>query len=95
MIITISILRHLTTLIYHCAIMKSLVFCDVQIFSCPTNKNVTRVHCATTLETGTSGALMTFGTIHRRLEASCAEITFNTMNFRTESPPSDPAPPRP
>jgi hypothetical protein len=71
------------------------VFCDVQIFSCPTNENVTRVHCATTLETGTSGALMTFGAIHRRLEASCAEITFNTMNFRTESPPYDPAPPRP
>jgi hypothetical protein len=78
------------------------VLCDLQIFSCPTNEDVTRVRCTVmrvrwtvTLETGTSGALMTFGAIHHCLEASCAEVTFGTIYLRAESPPSDPTLPRP
>jgi hypothetical protein len=60
-----------------------------------TNGDVTRVHCATTLETGTSDALTTLGTIHRCLESSCVEVTFSTIYLRAESPPSDPALPWP
>jgi hypothetical protein len=55
------------------------VLCDLQIFLCPTNGDVTRVHYATTLETGTSSALMAFGAICRLLEASCAEVTFGVI----------------
>jgi hypothetical protein len=44
--------------------------------------------CATTLESETSGVLMTLGAIHRRLEASCAEVTFDAIR-RADSPPSD------
>jgi hypothetical protein len=62
---------------------------------CPTNVDVTCVQCAATLETGTSSALMTFGAIHHRLEASCAEVTFDVIYLHAESPPSDPATPQP
>jgi hypothetical protein len=71
------------------------VLCDLQIFLCPTNGDVTCVHCIVMLETRTFGALMTFGAIHRRLEASCAEVTLGAIYLRTESPPFDPPPPRP
>jgi hypothetical protein len=55
------------------------ILCDLQIFLCPTNGDVTRVHYATTLEIGTSSALMAFGAICRLLEASCAEVTFGVI----------------
>jgi hypothetical protein len=68
------------------------VLCDLQIFLCPTNEDVTRVPCATTLETETSDVLMTFSAIRHRLEASCAEVTFGAIRH-VESPPSDLASP--
>jgi hypothetical protein len=71
------------------------VFCDLQIFSCPTNGDVTCVHYTATPETGTSNALMTFGTIHHCLEASCAGVDFGVIYHRAESPPSDLVPPDP
>jgi hypothetical protein len=54
---------------------------------------MTRVHYAATLETGTSGALLTFGAINRHFEASCVEVTFAPSYLHAESPPSDLAPP--
>jgi hypothetical protein len=71
-----------------------IVLCDLQILLFPINRDVTRVHYATTLETGTSDALMTFGAIHRCLEASSVEVTFGVIYLRRH-PSSDPAPPRP
>jgi hypothetical protein len=71
------------------------ILCDLQIFLCPTNGDVTCVHCTATPETGTSVALMTFDAIHHCLEASCAEVTFGAIYLRAESPPFDLAPPRP
>jgi hypothetical protein len=68
------------------------VLCDLQIFSCPTNEDVTCVPCAMTLEIETSGVLMTFSAIRHRLEASCAEVTFGAIRH-AESPPSDLASP--
>jgi hypothetical protein len=35
------------------------VICDLQIFSCPTNEDVKRVHYATSSDIRTSGVLMT------------------------------------
>jgi hypothetical protein len=70
-----------------------IVLCDLQIFPCPTNGDVTRVHCAVMQETGTFGALVTFSAIHRYLEASCAEVTFGAIYLCVESHASDPAPP--
>jgi hypothetical protein len=67
------------------------ILCDLQIFPCPTNGDVTRVHYAVTPESGTSAALMTIRAIHRHLEASCAEVSFGMIYLRTESPPSDQA----
>jgi hypothetical protein len=60
---------------------------------CLTNGDVTRVHCAVTLESGTSDALMTFDAIHRHLQVSCAEVTFGVIYLHAESPLSDPASP--
>jgi hypothetical protein len=94
MVITMSVLPPFTyprlSLCNHEVIT---IFCNLQKFLCPTNGHTTCVHCAVTLEIGTSGALMTFGTIHRHLEASYAEVTFNAMNFCAENLPSDSAPP--
>jgi hypothetical protein len=96
MIITISVMPRFTypnlSLCSHGIIR---VLCDLQIFLCPSNGDVTRVHCAATLETGTSGALMTFDAIHRNLEASCVEVTFGVIYLCTESPLSDLTLPRP
>jgi uncharacterized membrane protein len=64
----------------------------LQIFLCPTNGNVTCVPCAATLETETSGVLMTLGAICRRLEASSAEVTFSAIH-RPKSSLFDPASP--
>jgi hypothetical protein len=86
---TIPFIYHNLSLHSHGVI---IVLCDLQIFSCPTNGNVTCVPCAATLETETSDVLMTFDAIRYRLEASCAEVTFGAIH-RTESPLSDPASP--
>jgi hypothetical protein len=79
---------------YHILLLYShgviTVIYDLQIFSCPTNGDVTRVHCVVTLETGTSSVVMTFDAICRRLDASCAEVTFGSIYLHAESPPSDP-----
>jgi hypothetical protein len=95
MVITMSILSLFT---YPSLSLRSqgviTVLCDLHIFPCPTNGDVTRVPCVVTLETETSGVLMTINAIRHHLEASCAELTFGTIR-RTESPPSNPAPPRP
>jgi hypothetical protein len=96
MVITISVMPPFTyPSLLPCSHKVITVLCDLQIFSCPTNGNVTRVHCTVTLETGTSSALMTFGAIHHRLEVSCVEVTFSVIYLHVESPLSDPAPPQP
>jgi hypothetical protein len=96
MVITIFVMPPFTNLsISPCSHGIITVLCDLQIFAFPTNGDVTRVHCAATPETGTSGALMTFSAIHHRLGASCVEVTFDVIYLRIESPPSDPALPRP
>jgi hypothetical protein len=69
------------------------VLCDLQIFPCPANGNATRVPCAVTLKTETSGILMTLSAIYHRLEAS-TEVTFGAIHY-VESSPSDPTLPRP
>jgi hypothetical protein len=66
------------------------VLCDLQIFLCPTNGNVTCVPCAVTLEAETSGILMTLSAICHRLEASSVEVSFGAIHC-TESSLSDTA----
>jgi hypothetical protein len=61
---------------------------------CPANGDMTHVPCVVTLEAKTSDVLMTFDTIRHRLDASCAEVTFDVIRH-TESLSSDPASPRP
>jgi hypothetical protein len=96
MVITISVLPSFTyPSLSLCSHEVITVFYDLQKFLCPTIGHTTCVHCTTTLETGASDALMTFGAIHRYLETSYAEVTFDTMNFCAKNLPSDPAPPRP
>jgi hypothetical protein len=60
MVITISVMPPFTypdlSLCSHGVIT---ILCDLQIFLCPTNEDVTRVHYATSLDIGTSGVLMT------------------------------------
>jgi hypothetical protein len=93
MVITISVMPLFTyPSILLCSHRVITIICDLQIFSCPSIGDVTHVHCAATLETETSGALMTFSAICHCLEASCSEVTFG-MIHHVKSPPSDPAPP--
>jgi hypothetical protein len=61
------------------------VLYDLQMFLCPTNEKVARVHCAAVLDTGTSSTLMTFGAALHRLEVSDVEVTLGTISHR-ESP---------
>jgi hypothetical protein len=81
MVITMSILPTFTfpnlSLRSHGVIT---VLYDLQIFSCPTNGNVTRVPCATMLKTETSGVLMTLGTFCHRLGASTMKVTFGAVH---------------
>jgi hypothetical protein len=70
------------------------VLCDLQIFLCLTNGNVTCVPCATMLNPETSGVLMTLRAICHRLGASSTEVTLNTI-CSAESSMSNPASPRP
>jgi hypothetical protein len=84
MIITMSVMP---PFIYYslspCSHGVITVLCDLQIFLCPINGDVTRVHCAAALETGISSALMTFGAIHRHLESSCAKSFVRSSSART------------
>jgi hypothetical protein len=66
--------------------------CDLQIFLCPANGNVTRVPCAVTLKTETSGVRMTLGNIVHRLELSSTEVTFGAIHCDVSSS-SDPTSP--
>jgi hypothetical protein len=66
------------------------VLCDLQIFSCPVNRNVTHVSCAVMLKTETSGVLINLGAICHRLEASSMEVTFGAIRY-VESSRSNPA----
>jgi hypothetical protein len=50
------------------------VLCDLQIFLCPTNGNVTHVSCTAMLKTEISDVLMTLGAICHCLEASSVEV---------------------
>jgi hypothetical protein len=61
------------------------VFCDLQIFLCPTNEDVTCVHRVAALEMGTFGTLMTFGMALHRLEAPDVEVTLSAISHRAES----------
>jgi hypothetical protein len=70
------------------------VLCDLQIFPCHANENMTCVPYAVTLKSETSGVLMTLGAICHRLEAYSAEVTFGVI-CSTESSSSDPASLRP
>jgi hypothetical protein len=95
MVITISVLPPFTyPSLSLCSHGVITVLCDLQIFFCPTIGNVTRVPCAVTLKTETSGVLMTLGAICHRLEASSTEVTFSATRY-AESFVSDPALPRP
>jgi hypothetical protein len=91
MVITISILPPFTypslSLCSHAVI---IVLCDLQIFPCPTNGNMTCVPYAVALKTETSGVLMPLGAIYHRLEASSVEVTFGAIHC-AESSPSDPS----
>jgi hypothetical protein len=95
MVITMSVLHLFTypslSLCSHGAIT---ILCNLQIFLCRNNGNMTRVPCAVSLKTETSGVLMTLGTICHRLEASSAEVTFGAIRC-AEGSPSNPASPRP
>jgi hypothetical protein len=65
MVITMSIMHSFTyPSLSLCSHGIITVLCDLQIFLCPTNGDVTCVHCVVMLETETSGALVTFGAIH-------------------------------
>jgi hypothetical protein len=59
--------------------MVITVLYDLQIFSCPNNRNVTRVPCTATMKTEASGILITLGAICHRLEASSTEVTFGAI----------------
>jgi hypothetical protein len=58
------------------------------MFLYPMNEDATCVHCATALETGTTGTPMTFGAVLHRFEASDAEVTLGAISHHVESPPS-------
>jgi hypothetical protein len=49
------------------------------------NEDVTRVHCATSLDTRTSGALITLAATPLRLGAASAGVTFDTAFPRAEN----------
>jgi hypothetical protein len=70
------------------------VLCDLQIFSCLINENVTHVPNVMMLKSETSDVLMTLDAICHRLEASSTEVTFCIICC-AESSPSVPASPRP
>jgi hypothetical protein len=92
MIITMSVMPPFTyPSLSLCSHGVITVLYDLQIFPCPTNGDMTRVHYTVTPKTGTFGALMTFGAIHHRLEASYVEVTFSAIYLHVESPSSDPA----
>jgi hypothetical protein len=89
MVITISVIPlFIYPSLLLCSYRVITVFYDLQIFLYPTNENVTCIHCAATPEIVTSSALMTFGVIHHRLEASNVEVTFGAIYLHVESPPS-------
>jgi hypothetical protein len=70
------------------------VLYNLQIFSYPTNENMTRVPCVVMLKIEISGVLMTLGAICHRLGASSVEVIFGAIRS-AESYPSNPASPRP
>jgi hypothetical protein len=59
---------------------------DLQIFLCPMNEEVTCVHCAAVLETGTSSTLMTFDVPLHHLEVSVTKVTLGPISHHVESP---------
>jgi hypothetical protein len=88
MVITMSIMPSFTypnlSLCSHGVIT---VLCNLQMFSCHTNEEATRVHCAMVLETGTSSTLMTFSVALHPLEVSDVEVTLGAISHHAESPP--------
>jgi hypothetical protein len=95
MVITMSVLPPFT---YSNLSLRShgviTVLCDLQIFLCPANENVTRVPNTVTLRLETSSVLMTLGAVCHHLEASSMKVTFGAIRC-ADSSPSDPASPRP
>jgi hypothetical protein len=82
-----SVLPRLPTLTYHRIVTGSLQSCDLQIFLCPTNENVTRVHRVAALEMETSGTPMTFDVALHHSKAFDVEVTLGAISHCVEGPP--------
>jgi hypothetical protein len=63
------------------------VFCYLQIFLCPMNEDMTRVHRVVALEMETSGTPMTFDMALHRHEAFDKEVTLGAISHCAEGPP--------
>jgi hypothetical protein len=67
------------------------VLCDLQIFLCPMNEGVTRVHCATSPDTRASSAPIALAMTPLHFGATSAEVAFDTTFPRgKDSPPNLP-----
>jgi hypothetical protein len=62
------------------------IICDLQIFPCPTNEDVTRVHHNRMSGPWTSCAIMTFVVVLHCLEAFTPDVTSGVNSLRVESP---------
>jgi hypothetical protein len=65
------------------------VLCDLQIFLCPINEDVTCVHCATSPDIRTSGILLTFVATLPHIGAASVGVAFGTISPCARSPPPD------
>jgi hypothetical protein len=66
------------------------VLYNLQIFLCPMNENVTRVHCATLPDIRTSDVLVTFVATLPCLGAASAGVAFGTISPCAGCPPPYP-----
>jgi hypothetical protein len=62
------------------------IVCDLQIFPCPTNEDVTRVHHNRMSDPWTSCAIMTFVVVLHCLEVFTPDVTSGVNSLRVESP---------
>jgi hypothetical protein len=90
MVITMSVILLFTypSLSLHSQGIITILY-DLQMFPCP---QIVPQHVSTvsqTQVTGTSGVLVTFGMVHRHLEASDTEMTFGAILCFLEGSPLD------
>jgi hypothetical protein len=87
MVITTSVMHPFTchNLLLHSKGIITVLY-DLQMFSCPMNSGMTRVHCLAASETRTSSASMTFGMILRCVKTSSTEMTFDAIPVASRDP---------